>query len=246
MHANYGLTFGERYARDPSFRVEQDMQQQRLLAERFGDVGLGDTDPTPDPSLHAVWKNVVPVMYGAGRNYADHNDGWITPAEVTLDQIAGLEAPAIEGNPCVDELARQARWFTDRYGPVLLNPGIDGILNSAIALCGSQFLIWLIEEPDTAVHLLEVLRQTTVELHEYFRLMCDEPAGMGLGNCTVCMISPETYQELIMPLDMVWCRRAQDFGLPFGFHLDGRIDNYLDAVSVSTTFIASTWEATAT
>ena len=231
MHANYGLTYGERYARDPAYRVEQDMQQQRFIAERLGDVDLGSTDPKPDPNLSAVWKNIVSIMYGAQPHYAEHDDGWLTPADVTLQQIAALEAPTIEGNPYVDELTRQARWFTDRYGPVVLNPGIDGILNCAVNVCGEQFLTWLIDEPDTAVHMLKLLRQTTVELHEHFRQMCGEPAAMGLGNCTLCMISPNTYEELIKPLDMIWCRRAQSFDLPFGFHMDGKIDIYLEMIS---------------
>ena len=231
FHENYGMVFGERFALDVAYRVELNQRCERLLHKRFGDVGLGSADPEPDSGLFAVFKNLIPVMFGAAVDRADEHDGWVHPIEATPDEAVRISVPDVESDPCIGELVRQGRWFEDHFGPTVLNPGIDGILNSAIALYGDALLTWLVLNPDVATHVLRVLRDTTVAVHEYFRSLCGTAAPMGLGNCTMCMIRPQMYRDVLLPLDMVWCRRAERFGLPFGFHMDGRLDDYADIVA---------------
>ena len=47
----YGMDFGEDYWADPIARACRSRDQQALLYERFGDVGLGSEDPRPLPSI---------------------------------------------------------------------------------------------------------------------------------------------------------------------------------------------------
>jgi hypothetical protein len=47
LHQRYGLEFGKRCFMDPLFRTEQDRQAHRLLYVRFGSLGLGQKDPSP-------------------------------------------------------------------------------------------------------------------------------------------------------------------------------------------------------
>jgi hypothetical protein len=230
FHGHYGLVFGERYARDVEYRVNLDMRQQQLLHERFGDLGLGNSHPQPDLNLRSVYKNIISVMFGAQLISTEDDDGWIKPGGITLDRVTELKPVSVETDPSILELTRQAEWFEKRFGPALLNPGIDGILNCALNICGDPFLTWLVEEPKAARYLLGVLRETTLRVHDYFHRLCGRPAPMGLGNCSVCMISPDSYEKIIMPYDLPWCRRAQELNLPFGFHLDGKVDPFLKVI----------------
>ncbi len=230
FHGHYGLVFGKRYARDVEYRVNLDMRQQQLIHERFGDLNLGNPHPQPELNLRSVFKNIISVMFGARLIPADDDDGWIKPGELTLDKISAIEPVSVENNPYILELTRQAEWFKKIFGLALLNPGIDGILNCALNICGDPFLTWLVEEPSAARHLLSVLRETTLRVHAYFHQVCGQPAPMGLGNCSVCMISPDIYENLVMPYDLPWSRRAWEMNLPFGFHLDGKIDPFLNVI----------------
>lgn len=231
FHAEYGMTFGRRYAQDLDYRVALGMEQQRLVAQRFGNPRLGAAEPSPEPNLPAIWKNVVAVMFGARLNHRDEDDGWIEPGEVSLEQIAAAKVPDVENDPHVVEIVRQAKAFESQHGPAVWNPGIDGVLNVAAAVCGEQFFEWLVLEPEAASRFLAALRETSLRLHEHMRKLCGHPAPMGLGNCSLCMIRPELYLQAVMPHDLPWCRRAEELGLPFGFHMDGKIDRYLDVIA---------------
>jgi len=46
---HYGMEFSKSYWQDPIARTERNCDQRRLLFERFGDVGLGEHDPKPQP-----------------------------------------------------------------------------------------------------------------------------------------------------------------------------------------------------
>jgi hypothetical protein len=231
FHHEYKMTFGDRYAKDLEYRIRLDTEQQVLLYTRFGDIGLGNKNPRPDPNLRSALNNIVSVMFGASVCYQDDNDGWIKPASPTLDQACRFEPIDVKKDPYIRELTRQAEVFTGRYGPALLNPGIDGILNCALNICGESFLTWLVEEEETAGSVLKALRETTIRVHEYFGRLSGRPIPMGLGNCSVCMVGPEIYRRSIMPFDLVWAEGARALNLEFGFHLDGKIDPFLPVIA---------------
>jgi len=226
----YGMVFGERYARDPAYRVRLDCEQQRVVAERFGDVGLGSRDPKPEPNLRSVYKNLLAVMFGCRVTYSDRDDGWVESAGRSAEALIGAGPMELKGNDFIAELDRQAQWFFKEYGPAVLNPGIDGILNVAVIVCGEEFFALMSEDPAQAGAVLGALRETAVRVHEHYHVRCGTSAPMGLGNCSLCMIRPETYATVVWPHDAVWYRRAQSLGLPFGFHMDGKIDRYLDVI----------------
>ena len=231
FHDQYKMVFGDRYAADVKYRTELGMEQQRLLNKRFGDVGLGSVEPKPELNLGSVYHNLVSLMYGTEIHRTDEDEGWITHRNIGPDEAAALSPPSVEDSPLIQELVRQAKWYVDRYGPALMNPGIDGITNIAFSIAGDEFFTWFVLHPQVVKHMLGIIRQTTVEVHEHFRRLCGQPAPMGLGNCTVCMISPQMYERIVMPYDLIWCRRAQSFGFQFGFHMDGRLDNYAEVIA---------------
>ena len=231
FHENYGMVFGQRFAENPQYRIKLEIQQQKILYERFGDISLGSSEPQSSLNLTAIYKNIIAVMYGCKLQYRDEDDGWITHAKITVDNAAKMKAPEVEGNHLIKELVRQANWYVERYGPTVFNPGIDGILNIAVATVGNQLFTWFIMSPEVIKHLLALIRETTIAVHEYFYKLCGQPAGMGLGNCTVCMISPQMYEEMVMPYDMPWCQRAQRLGIPFGYHMDGKLNKYAEVIT---------------
>jgi hypothetical protein len=227
---NYGFVFGERYAMDVQYRVQLDMQKQRLIHARFADIGLGTADPQPEPALGQVYKDVVAVIFGSTVGY-EGEDVWMRCAHVPPERIRQLSVPNVEDDPHIKELVRQGRWFTARYGPALLTPGSTGLLNSATKIVGEEFFEQILTEPEAAHHLMSVLRQTTIEIHRYFHTLCGQPAPIGVGNCTVSMISPRLYEEFLMPYDLVLMRYAQSRGLPFGFHMDGKMDKHAPVIA---------------
>ena len=231
FHENYGMVFGQRFSEDLQYRIELEMRQQKILNKQFGDIGLGSSEPQPSLNLAAVYKNIIAVMYGCKLQYRDEDDGWVTHAKITVDYAAKMRAPEVKGNHLIKELVRQANWYVERCGPTVFNLGIDGILNVAVAIIGNQLFTWFIMYPEVVKHLLTLIRETTIAVHEYFYKLCGQPAGMGLGNCTVCMISPQMYEEMVMPHDMPWCQRAQRLGIPFGYHMDGKLNKYAEVIT---------------
>jgi len=43
--SNYGISHGERTFSDPEYRAETQREMNRIIFDRFGDMGLGEADP---------------------------------------------------------------------------------------------------------------------------------------------------------------------------------------------------------
>lgn len=219
FHARWGLDFGERAWRDPIRRTEQDRQMRRLMHEVYGDVGLGEADPAPRPNIEAYGHRFMSAVWGCEILYQPDQ----APAALVLDnpdeQIDRIECPSVPALEITERALSEAKLLESRYGRCdgMVNWG--GPLNNAVSVLGEDILAAIMLRPDAARRVLMQMTQTIFDVYDTVTARVNRtPSGGkrpigGIGNCPVCMVSPESYRDVVLPADLFFFQGIQGRGL---------------------------------
>jgi hypothetical protein len=228
-HRTAGISFDEAFYLDAGTRIENDVIMRRVLYKRYGDLGLGEADPQPRPiigSLHVAGGFVIPALLGADILFAPDAAPQPAPLDLTLEQIETFEKP----DPChtwpMNQLIPQIDALETEHGYVVGDLNTDGLLNAAYHLYGQQLFIDFYRAPQRVQRLLDLIGELIVDVALYVRQRtrsCSisvnrmvqrvDPTLFLHANCSVQMISPASYREMHLPVELRMAARIQPFGL---------------------------------
>jgi len=230
-HHYYGMEYSSDYWHDPIARTERWRDQRRLLFDRFGDVGLGEKDPKPQPVAgDAYGHRFMSAFWGCEVQYVPDQFPSAIPLPDAHVRMVDIEVPYVEDSLVVRQLYDEARILQEHYGQFEAVINFGGPLNNAVSVLGGEIYAALKAQPELARGVLQRMGETVVTVHK--KVVCalnKTPASevfkkdFGLGNCPVGSISPRTYQELILPADL-WIR--QKFTGKFNLHHCGLFQQY--------------------
>ena len=232
-YARYGISFGEEAWSDPIARTELDRTMRRLLHERFGDVGLGEHDPAAHPNVEAYGHRFVAAFWGCGIRYFRDQP----PAAVVLpeaaERLAHCQVPPVNTSPVVRKALSDARQLRERYGSCDGGINWGGPLNNAVSVFGEDILRALAQDGEAGGRALAAMASALILLYERVTFVVNrqpvvwpQPSG-GIGNCPVCMISPETYRRSVLPADEWYRAHFRDFSI----HHCGAMHPYAEVYS---------------
>lgn len=171
-------------------------------------VFYGDKDPDITPAPLAELRDVGTL---AGHDWA-HT--W--PLSLFLDQISAMREAFGDSHVMVPP------YFWDTTGRAT----IHGILTTAQKLMGERIFMEMMDNP-AFVH--EFFGWITDAYIAQIRLLAGAAGmnvtGMHIGDCSLCMVSPDQFVEFVLPHVN---RLAREFG-PLRFHSCGKVDHLLDA-----------------
>ena len=244
---HYGMEFSKNWWSDPILRTEREREQRRLLFERFGDCGLGEENPLPKPVIGVEYGDrFMAALWGCEIVYFIDQE----PAAIALpdakDRMHNLALPDIYTSPIVQKSLQDGRILEERYGSCLMSVNFGGPLNNAFSIFGEEILVCCLSDPKLAQHILFQMSKAILEIHE--NVVCKfnhVPAEetylqfFGLGNCPVCMISPQLYERVVQPVDG-WLRTQ--FSGEFMLHHDGLFHPYNEVYKpLSPTWLDVGW-----
>ena len=225
-HRNYDISFESEFYLDLETRIEIDLQMRHVLYDRYG---LGQARPGPRPvigSLHVAGGFVLPALFGVEIRFSPDAAPWPTPAEMSREQILDLETPDLQNTWPMAELLADMETLERRFGRVVGDVDTDGLLNTALHLRGQQLYLDFYQDPELVHHLFGVLAETTYGVAEAFRARTGSCAiatnrsivnvnpGIYLhSNCSVQMISPDTYRRFLLPYELFLAERLQPYGI---------------------------------
>jgi len=215
--AHYGMDSGAALWADPIARTERDCQQRRLLFERFGDVGLGEEHPKPHPSIEAYGHRFMAALWGCAIKYQPDQ---APAAEVLPDahkRMQNIQSPDLQASPIVQRAFEEAQLLKQRYGWCDGSINVGGPLNNAVSVFGEEILAacahrqYSAAEPELAQHVLQKMAETVLAVDEQITCRINDTdtalprPWFGIGNCPVCLIAPQTYRQVVLPVDQ-WLR----------------------------------------
>ena len=227
-HANFGIDYSESMWADPVQRIKTQMDLERSLYKRFGDVGIGDPDPQPKPNINSYSDRYLSLLFGCEVVYQKNQSICALPLKGEYEIMSDFKIPDIENSVIIESTFKEAEILKKEYGSCSAQIGRSSPLNVAISTFGELFLAAVGEEPELAQHVLRVIIETYIKLYYELQHKIEPEAfpldrfDFGYGNCQAIMISPNMYREVILPVDLEFRKRIDDFRL----HHCGIFDKY--------------------
>ncbi len=198
-------------------------EPEKWIAEALDDLA-SRADAVRDPHVFRPlsinpWPygvHFVDTLFGAHvYELQGEKENW--QAEYLRRPVGELAVPDIEAHPSFRLARRLAEAFVEARVtvPFFAPPILSSPLNIALNLFGQEFLLAMLSEPDDARRDLRVITDTIRWLHAWFQehvpfdqLQMIAPSGRmqppGHGQicgCSTQMLSPEQYDEFVLPLD---------------------------------------------
>ncbi len=224
-----GISFDESFYFDAETRMENDVTMRRVLYQRFGDLGMGEANPQPRPiigSLHVAGGFVIPALLGADVIFAPDAAPQPKPVNLSVTQIEALEKPDFRETWPMNQLIADFVSLEAEYGYLVGDLNTDGLLNAAYHLYGQQLFLDFYQAPERVRRLLDIIGELIVDVALYVRQRtgsCSisvnrmvehvDPRLFLHANCSVQMISPSSYREMHLPVELRMAERIQPFGV---------------------------------
>jgi hypothetical protein len=181
-YCNYGMSFGRvEDWQDPLIYTEREREQRRLLYERFGDVGLGEADPQPDPLVGFEYGHrFMSAFWGCEVVYFPDQWPHAVPFPDAARRMQELKAPDLETSKPAALVMRNAQTLEERYGcyRALINFGAP--LNNAVSVFGEEIFATCAADPELAERLRRRLA-ATIEARSRDYLARHGESGMAVG-----------------------------------------------------------------
>lgn len=233
---NYGIDFSEETYLDPLKKALQQDQMNSIMAERFAKWGfLGNIDSTatlsrPSVAVEPYGHRFIPAMFGAPVNYKYNQAPWAITTVLDKDFIMSnkpiSEKEFSESQP-VREIARQCCILRDNARECSAQQNMGSVMNTAIYLRGQDLFLDFDDSPEMVRKLFSLITNMMLVSYEYFCKIDRQKSPLGVGNCSVAMLSPRIYEEFVLPYDMEIMKYAKVAGVPFMIHQDSKVDPFI-------------------
>jgi len=233
----YGLCFNRDVYFDPDKKRAQRAVMDKESEKRFPwykdltrgmeESAISVTSMSVEPFGHRF----IPALFGCEISYADSNPPWaenniLSPEEI--DAMPFLTMDEFRQDERVRIITEQASRAREKYGWFSAQQNLGSVMNTAIYLRGMELFTDYAERPDTIHKLFALITNRMTLSHEYFSEFDGKPSGVGVGNCSVCMISPAAYADFNRRYDLTMMELAKGRGVTFSLHQDSDLTKYID------------------
>lgn len=227
-HRHAGIVFDEDFFYHPLRRVEAEQMMEKVLYERFGDIGLGEDRDKDLPVIGAVHNAagyLLSEMLGCKVEYREGGPPEVIPAR-RQDLSIDIEG-AFSGRP-FRRLLNLIEALKRRYGYVVGDVNWSGLLNLAMDVRGQDILLDFLERPDEVRLFLGRIAKiidrftnmialetgtTSISVNRTVRHI-QGPVFLH-SECALTMVSAGHYEEFILPFDRAWSETHRPFGIHY-------------------------------
>ncbi len=227
-HAHAGIAFDEGFFYDPVRRIEDERTMERVLYDRFGDLGLGleREGCLPDVGpVHNAAGYLLSEMLGCRVEYREDAPPQVIPAP---REGLGIDVEAAFASGAFLRFRGLVEALRDRCGFVRGDVNWGGILNLALDIRGQDIFLDMVDRPEDVRRFFAGLAAVIDRFTRYVesetgttsisvnRLVRHLDGAVFLhSECALTMISADHYEDFIMPHDAAWSRTRQPFGIHY-------------------------------
>lgn len=220
-----GIDFSERWHQDPVYRYETVVTMKQYLSRLFPSVenfrphDEGGID-YPCTGLNGVYGSlIISAVYGQEIHY--YKDNWPqidTSRHYTKEELLAVPPFDPETNPAFRTLWAQMDLIAAKWGKITgYLAYFQGVLNNAMRLRGQDIFFDMEDDPDFVKWLLNHIYETTLAVAKLVQQRQRESGfpidQFSSSNCVVNMISPEMYEEFVLPFDMKYAAGFLRYGV---------------------------------
>ncbi|MCF6175476.1 MAG: hypothetical protein L3J71_06900 [Victivallaceae bacterium] len=226
---HHGIKFNESYFFDHSTRVKVEQQHRQILFEKFGSLGLGEKNSPQKPVIgpvHLAAGFMISGILGCQFNFYDDGPPEVVPRNMSEEEVMALQVPDISKTYPMRNLLSLMDSLEKEYGYIEGDFNWQGLLNVALDLRGQMFLMDYYTNPELVKHLLNIILKTTLQALSLVRkrtktssisvnriIKTINPDINMHSNCSVTMISKETYDEFHLPYEKKLAEELRPYGI---------------------------------
>ncbi|NQU54755.1 MAG: hypothetical protein HQ522_19710 [Bacteroidetes bacterium] len=207
-HKAINIDFGEKWHTNPAYRKQAVLEMRNEIDSRFPDNKIGRISDDKNDL------DILTGLYGACSIAAIYDvpfryekDQWPTSEHFSIpeDQMQNLLPPDLTTNSFYQSIIKQVDWIAENQGKVHGFMNWQGVLNNAQRIRGQELFMDMLINPEGTKNLLNSVCKTMIDAAKTLQ---DKQKQSGINysfftvsNCLVNMLSPELYQEFILPFD---------------------------------------------
>ena len=223
-----GITFDRDFFYHPAKRVEAERKMEKVLYERWGAFGMGadrDSDLPQIGAVHLAAGFLVSEMLGCRIEYKEDTPPNVIPAE---REDLNLDIDAIFHSKAFNRFQQLTDSLKKKYGYLVGDVNWSGILNIALDLRGEMLFMDMFDKPDQVQKYLQnigyvvekfstgIERETgtsSISVNRNVRFF-ERPIYLH-SECSHTMISTESYNQFLLPIDRIWSETYRPFGIHY-------------------------------
>ena len=175
---------------------------------------------------------LVPMLYGIEPLY--RVDRWPDAKEgmhIDKARLEHLKPFDLHTHPIMVQLSQQMDTIEERWGEIRGHLNYQGVLNVAMKVRGSEIFLDMYDDPDFARSFFDHIAHTIESVSKLVQQR-QRRSGFGvnqlsMSNCVVNMVSPQQYEEFILPHDLRLSKEYERFGV---HTCNWDVTPYLDAL----------------
>jgi uroporphyrinogen-III decarboxylase len=250
MAESGGFCFDREYYYDPQHRWEQDCRIAHWAETKYAPYPLYNTEahlvqlkhlPRPFRQVGGIQPNLIlGAALGAEIVFPGDRDPDITPYPLrglkSIDEVRDIcwqeREPISTFLRQIDEYMEKSGDDVDVFPPFFWDRSgratVHGPVTTAHKLIGEEFYIIMMEDFDFAMEILMWIADSYNHLIRLFSERAQLPTtGIHIGECSGCMISPELWENAVIPSMNVMV----DACGPVRIHSCGNSDHILEQMS---------------
>ena len=233
-YKNAGVCFNKDFFYNQDYRLEADRKMRRVLYEKFGDLGLGEAKPQIRPIIGSdliASGFLHSEILGCEVRYSDPNPPEVICANLSDEEVESLTTPDLRESDVWRKTIEQADALSAKFGYVETCINLMGIQNIALDLRGAELFIDYYDNPSLAHHLLDICTRVSIDIGKGFKKYSSHvsagvtavikqcaPEVYLTSNCSVDMVSLDTYESFLLEYD----NALAGVFAPFGIHHCGK------------------------
>lgn len=205
-HQALGIDFGEKWHTNPAYRKQSLAEMRIEIDRRFPGNQIGKHEnEMPDLLTGLFGACSIAAIYGVPIRF--EADQWPVSEHVHIsdEEMENLQPPDLSVNPFFLKIMEQVDWIARNEGKVFGFMNWQGVLNNAQRIRGQELFMDFYMNPEGVKNLLDCICTTMIEaakiLQQKQRDSGIDFSFFTVSNCLVNMLSPELYNEFILPFD---------------------------------------------
>jgi hypothetical protein len=222
LNRNGGFIFPGQYYLDPIFRLEQDQKINQFVRERFPDLAIYNMEDNLVQAAYvkdnqvvvgAIQPNMIlAALLGAKFSFYDNTDSDVLgkPLEFVTSKS---ELPSIDNileHQLIRDLEKQMKDIREGHPELRVIPPffwdesgratIHGVITTSLKLTGDNIMTLMMSDPELAHAIHQWIVDAYITLIQHFARLGDLPVtSVHVGECAGTMISPDLYEEFVVP-----------------------------------------------
>jgi len=250
-YKNYGLSFEREFFYDPDTRVEADLRMRKILNERFGKYNIEkeayiESRPCIG-AVHLAAGYIISEMFGCEVKYTRDSSPQVISKNISDEEADKIGSVNFNKNETFQELKKLIEQLKKKFGYVMGDVNWQGVLNVALDIRGDEIFIDMLKNPKRAGRIFNAITETIKNFVNYVKsetgtssisvnraVKFVNPEINLHSNCSVAMISANTYRDILLEYDIKLAKALQSYGIHHcGNNMHIYADSYAQVPGVS-------------